>query len=155
MTKKIIDLVLEKDYISLKSVLEERVAAKLKDKIESKKKDFVEKMKASKKNCALTESDHSFSEKLYTKLNDLGYKNHGGMIPLGDKYKVMIDVTGKDVEVQVLKGTKASTATSMFFDTTPITKGLDHASAFVAEIIKSVILPDYKAEKEKAAKKGE
>ena len=145
MTKRIIDLVLDKDYISLKSILEEKVAQKLKDKIEDRKKNFVEKMRASKgKECALTESTQAFSEKLYAKLSEIGYKNHGGMIPLGKAYKVIVDTTSKDVEVHVLKGNN-----SMCFESTPITKGLDHAAAFITEIIKAVVVPDYNKSKGK------
>jgi hypothetical protein len=150
MTKRIIDLVLEKDYITLKQMLEEKVALKLKDRIETKKKAFVEKMKADKKPCSLTESTGTFSEKLYSKLDSIGYKNHGGIIALGASYKVMVDVEDdkkKEVQITVMKGSEGKSAASIFYDTTPVAKGIDHAIAFISEVIKTVVLPDIKKDK--------
>lgn len=151
MTKKIVELVQEKDFISLKSILEEKVAHKIKEKIDSKKLSFIEKIKASKgdKKSCLTESDHAFSEKLYSKLDSIGYKNMGGMIPLGKEYKVMVDVTGNDVEINVLKGKTATSAKSIYFDTTPITKGIDHAIAFISQVVKEIVLTDKKKDETK------
>jgi len=150
MTKKIVELVQEKDFITLKSILEEKVAYKIKEKIDAKKEEFKEKAKSLYGRKPLTETDHVFSEKLYAKLNSNGYKNMGGVIPLGKDYKVMVDVTGNDVEVQVLKGKSAVSAKSIFFDTTPIVKGLEHAVAFVSQVIKEVVLPDiHKADEKK------
>ena len=46
MTKKIVELVQEKDFITLKSILEEKVAYKIKEKIDAKKEEFKEKAKS-------------------------------------------------------------------------------------------------------------
>jgi orotidine-5'-phosphate decarboxylase len=55
-----------------------------------------------------------------------------------------------DLVVKVLKGKSAVSAKSIFFDTTPIVKGLEHAVAFVSQVIKEVVLPDiHKADEKK------
>jgi hypothetical protein len=146
MDKKIVDLIQEKDYITLKSVLEEKLALKIKQKIDVKKNEFLEKCKAKKKEASLTEGSMDFATKLFDKMNDIGLTNIGGLIKLGQNYKVLVDITGSDVEVQVLKGKNATTAKSVAIETTPITKGLDHAVAFVKEIISTVVLPEVRAE---------
>ena len=146
MDKRIVDLIQEKDFISLKKLLEEKVALKVKEKIDCKKEEFLEKCKAKKKETSLAEGSMDFANKLFDKLNSIGLTNMGGLIRLGKNFKVMVDITGNDIEVQVLKGKDVTTAKAIAIETTPITKGLDHAVSFVKEIITSVVLPEVRSE---------
>lgn len=59
---KIVELIQSGKYDELKSVLEEKLANKIKEKIEEKKTNFIEKVKKSKKPCEKATSSSSSKE---------------------------------------------------------------------------------------------